>query len=113
MPNTPDRSDADNSAGNGLANLDKLLEHRSRLGACVLLSNADRLSFSRLKELLGETDGNLGAHLRKLENSGYVDLNKQFENRRPVSWYALSRSGRAALKKHLQALEVLIRLSSV
>ena len=113
MRKTPDRSDAGNSAGNGLADLDKLLEHRSRLGACVLLSNADRLSFSRLKELLGETDGNLGAHLRKLENSGYVDLNKQFENRRPVSWYALSRSGRAALKKHLQALEVLIRQSSV
>ncbi len=96
-----------------LENLDKLLEHRSRLGACVLLSNADRLSFSRLKELLNETDGNLGAHLRKLENSGYVDLDKQFENRRPVSWYTLSKGGRLALKKHLQALQVLIEESAV
>ena len=67
----------------------------------------------RLKELLNETDGNLGAHLRKLEDSGYVDLDKQFENRRPVSWYALSKGGRAALKKHLQALEVLISQSFV
>ena len=41
------------------------------------------------------------------------DLDKQFENRRPVSWYALSKGGRAALKKHLQALEVLISQSSV
>ena len=63
--------------------------------------------------MLNETDGNLGAHLRKLEDSGYVDLDKQFENRSPVSRYALSKGGRAALKKHLQALEVLIRQSSV
>ena len=63
--------------------------------------------------MLNETDGNLGAHLRKLKDSGYVNLDKQFENRRPVSWYALSKGGRAALKKHLQALEVLISQSSV
>ena len=50
--------------------------------------------------MLNETDGNLGAHLRKLEDSGYVDLDKQFENRRPVSWYALSKGGRAVLKKN-------------
>ena len=55
--------------------------------------------------MLNDTDGNLGAHLRKLEDSGCVDLDKQFENRRPVSWYALSKGGRAALKKHLQALD--------
>ena len=98
---------------NGLANLDKLLEHRSRLGACVLLSNADRLSFSRLKELLNETDGNVGAHLRKLEDAGYVNLDKQFEKRRPVSWYSLSETGRAALKRHLDALQSLIQQSTV
>lgn len=113
MSESADRADADDFASNGLANLDKLLEHRSRLGACVLLSNADRLSFSRLKELLKETDGNLGAHLRRLEDAGYVDLDKQFENRRPVSWYALSKIGRAALKKHLQGLEALIKQSAV
>jgi DNA-binding transcriptional ArsR family regulator len=101
------------STGASLASLDKLLEHRSRLAACVLLSNADRLSFSRLKELLKETDGNLGAHLRKLEDAAYVTLEKKFENRRPVSWYALSKQGRKALKIHLAALEVLIKQSSV
>lgn len=101
------------STGSSLASLDKLLEHRSRLGACVLLSNADRLSFSRLKELLKETDGNRGAHMRKLEDAGYVDLEKQFENRRPISWYALSKQGRKALKIHLEALAVLIKQSSV
>ena len=98
---------------NGLADLDKLLEHRSRLGACVLLSNADRLSFSRLRDLLKETDGNLGAHLRKLEDAGYMILDKQFEKRRPVSWYSLSADGRSALKRHLSALQSLIQQSAV
>src|SRR6266496_1253110 len=60
----------------GLDQLDDVLGHQSRLAACVLLSRADQLSFSRLKELLSETDGNLGAQLRKLEEAGYVIVDK-------------------------------------
>ena len=101
------------STADGLASLDKLLEHRSRLGACVILSNAERLSFTRLKTLLKETDGNLGAHLRKLEDVGYVDVDKKFENRRPVSWYTLTKQGKSALKTHLDAMQALIRSSAI
>ena len=57
----------------GLVRLDKLLEHRSRLGACVLLADVEAMTFTSLKQLLQETDGNLGAHLRKLEDAGYLD----------------------------------------
>ena len=56
----------------GLVKLDKLLEHRSRLGACVLLASGDSMTFTSLKQLLKETDGNLGAHLRKLEDAEYL-----------------------------------------
>src|SRR5205814_4834420 len=91
--------------------LDPLLQHRSRLVACVLLSTADALSFSRLKTLLNETDGNLGAQLRKLEDAGYVNVKKEFESRKPVSWYSLSASGHKALKSHLSAMEMLIAQS--
>jgi DNA-binding PadR family transcriptional regulator len=66
------------------------------------------LSFRRLRELLQETDGNLGAHLRKLEDAGYVEVSKEFVERKPVSWYRLSPKGRKALKKHLDALSRLI-----
>jgi DNA-binding MarR family transcriptional regulator len=65
-----------------LQSLDPLLEHRSRLGCCVLLSRHDALSFSRLKEVLQETDGNLGAHLRRLEDHGYLTVRKEFIDRR-------------------------------
>ena len=92
----------------GLAGLDPLLGHRARLGACVLLSSADALSFSRLKSLLGETDGNLGAQLRKLEDAQYLAVRKEFERRRPVTWYSLTAAGRQALRAHLSALETLI-----
>ena len=92
----------------GLAALDDLLDHRSRLAACVLLSRADQLSFSRLKQLLGESDGNLGAQLRKLEDAGFITVRKAYQDRRPVTWYRLTAAGRKALIGHLDALARLI-----
>jgi DNA-binding PadR family transcriptional regulator len=88
--------------------LDRLLEHRLRLALAVLLTRYDRLSFSRLKELTDETDGNLGANLRKLEDGGYISVTKEFVDRRPVSWYAITAAGRRALKSHLDGLERMI-----
>ena len=58
-----------------------------------------------MKLLLQETDGNLGAQLRKLEDAGYASVTKEFAERKPVSWYAITASGRRALKDHLAALE--------
>ena len=63
-------TDSDQPIWNGLDGLDKLLEHRARLGICVLLSRNDMLSFRRLKALLEETEGSLGAHLKKLDDAG-------------------------------------------
>lgn len=79
-----------------------------RLAVCVLLTRWDRLTFSRLKELTGETDGNLGANLRKLEEEGYLSVRKEFVERKPVSWYAITPAGRRALAAHVAALEKLI-----
>ena len=93
----------------GLQDLDKVLEHRVRLGIAVLLARYDEISFSRFKELLQETDGSLGAQLRKLEDEGYVSARKEFRNRRPATWYALTSQGRKALRSHLAALRQLIR----
>jgi len=96
-------------APDGLDRLDPLLQHRSRLGALVLLSSVDAMNFARLKSLLDETDGNLGAQLRKLEEADYVQVRKEFADRKPVSWYALTSKGRSALKSHLRAMEAVIK----
>jgi DNA-binding MarR family transcriptional regulator len=91
-----------------LGRLDPLLQHRSRLGALVLLNGTDAMSFARLRNLLDETDGNLGAQLRKLEEAGYLSATKEFVDRKPVTWYALTATGRQALRAHLRAMQGLI-----
>jgi DNA-binding MarR family transcriptional regulator len=96
-------------ARGGLTALDDLLQHRVRITVAVLLARHDQLSFSRLKELLRETDGSLGAHLRRLEDAGYVMARKEFQNRRPVTWYRLAPKGRRALATHLEGMEQLIK----
>ncbi|MFV2073485.1 MAG: transcriptional regulator [Thermoanaerobaculales bacterium] len=102
------KDELQNRTRDGLSALDRLLEHRARLAICVLLSRERRFSFSRLKQVLGETDGSLGAHLRKLEDAGYVAVNKEFADRKPVSWYRLEPQGRDALTRHLGGLSRLI-----
>ncbi|WP_444883177.1 winged helix-turn-helix domain-containing protein [Microbulbifer sp. PSTR4-B] len=91
-----------------LADLDPVLEHRVRLAICVMLAKYEEISFSLFKEQLQVTDGNLGAQLRRLEEQGYIALRKDFVERKPVTWYRLTESGREALNKHLQALQQLI-----
>jgi DNA-binding PadR family transcriptional regulator len=91
-----------------LGALDRVLEHRVRLALCVLLTRYDRLSFSRLKSLTDETDGNLGANLKKLEDEGLVTVTKEFVDRKPVSWYGITPKGRKTLKGHLDALGQII-----
>ncbi|MGA2584915.1 MAG: transcriptional regulator [Tepidisphaeraceae bacterium] len=100
-------------AARSLDQLDPLLQHRTRLGGMVLLSGADAMTFSRLRELLRETDGNLGAQLRKLEEAQYITVRKEFADRKPVSWYSITPVGRRALKAHLAAMESLVKAAKV
>ncbi len=88
----------------GVDGLNRLLEHRTRLGACVLLARNEAMTFRLLRDLLDETDGNLGANLEKLEQAGYIAASKEYEARRPVTWYSLTAAGRRALMGHLDAL---------
>lgn len=93
----------------GLDDLDPVLEHRARLAIAVLLARHDEISFAHFKRELDLTDGNLGAQLRRLEESGYIALRRAFEQRKPVTWYALTKTGHKALQMHLDALRALIR----
>ncbi len=91
-----------------LDGLQPALEHRARLAIAVLLARHGEISFAAFKEQLQMTDGNLGAQLRKLEEAGIVSLRRDFVDRKPVTWYALTRDGRKALDTHLAALQSLI-----
>jgi DNA-binding MarR family transcriptional regulator len=91
-----------------LDGFDTVLEHRVRLAIAVLLARHGEISFARFKQQLELTDGNLGAQLRRLEDDGYVRLRRDFVDRKPVTWYALTQAGRDALERHLGALNALI-----
>ena len=95
-----------------LDGLDAALEHRVRLAISVLLARHGEINFSRFKEQLELTDGNLGAQLRRLEDDGYITLRRAFVERKPVTWYRLTSSGRKALDKHLRALQNMISVAA-
>lgn len=68
----------------------------------------DFLDFNALKELLDATDGNLASHLKSLETSGYIKFKKEFKGRKPNTRYFVTKSGRVAFKKHIEAIEKLL-----
>jgi DNA-binding HxlR family transcriptional regulator len=94
---------------NPFDNLDKILEHRLRLQIVSVLVANDSYDFNALKELLDTTDGNLATHLKALEKEKYLSVNKSFVERKPNTRYKITERGRTAFKKHLEAMEELIR----
>ena len=65
--------------------------------------------FSALKEMLNITDGNLASHIKALEKEKYVSVNKTFVDRKPNTKYKITEKGRNAFRKHLDALEAVIK----
>jgi len=91
-----------------LKNINKTFDHRVRLGIMSALMVNDAVDFSTLKELLGVTDGNLASHLKSLEKEEYIAIEKQFIGRKPNTKYSVTKLGKQAFKKHINAIEKLI-----
>ena len=79
------------------------------MAALVALEPADEVDFTYLRDLLEVTDGNLGAHLRKLEESGYIAVNKTFVERKPRTYVSATAEGRKVFQEHVAALEAIIK----
>jgi DNA-binding MarR family transcriptional regulator len=94
---------------NPFDHLDKVLEHRLRLQIMSVLVANDSYDFNSLKELLNVTDGNLASNIKALEKEKYVLVQKTFVDRKPNTKYKASERGRNAFKKHLDALEALVK----
>jgi DNA-binding transcriptional ArsR family regulator len=88
---------------------DRLIYERVRLGIMSALAMNEELTFNELKALFNVSDGNLGAHARKLEEAGYVACTKSFEARRPKSLYRITTLGRKALLRYLEHIEAVIK----
>ncbi len=88
--------------------MDELLLSKVRLGVVAELLGFDWVAFSELVRALNVSNGNLGAHLSKLVEAGYVDEEKSFMNRRPLTRYRLTKRGREAFATHVSQLQSLL-----
>ncbi len=92
-----------------IQNINDIFTPKTRLGIMTILAINEEADFSTLKKQLDLSDGNLGAHMNVLENSGYVDVKKAFVDRRPKTTYKLTENGRKAFTEHLKQLEAIIK----
>jgi len=88
--------------------IDDVIHGRLRLGVMAYLASAEVADFNELKSVLQATQGNLSVHLRKLEEAGYVEIEKGFRERKPLTRARLTEKGRAAFKAYLDAIGKLI-----
>ena len=89
--------------------IDEVLQSRVRIAIVAFLASAGAVDFSVVRDAIKTTDGNASVHLRKLEDAGYVSVEKRFVNRKPQTRYALTERGRKALLDHVAHLERLLR----
>jgi DNA-binding MarR family transcriptional regulator len=88
--------------------IDDVIHGRMRLGIVAYLASAETADFNELKSALNATQGNLSVHLRKLEEAGYVGIEKGFLGRKPLTRVRLTPAGRKAFKDYLLAMSRLI-----
>ena len=95
-----------------MAELNETIHQTVRLrimAALVTLGPTDEVDFTYLRDLLQVTDGNLGAHLRKLEEAGYIAVNKVFVERKPHTYVSVTAEGRKVFAEHVAALESILK----
>jgi DNA-binding MarR family transcriptional regulator len=95
-----------------MVNLNEIIHQPVRLcimAALVAVEPGNEVEFTYLRDLLQVTDGNLGAHLRKLEEAHYITVNKTFVDRKPRTFVGASAAGRKVFQEHVAALESILK----
>ncbi len=89
--------------------IDDIIHGRLRLGIMAYLSSVSPAIFGELRDKVGASDGNLSTHLRKLDEAGYVRLEKRFVDRRPQTRVHLTKAGRTAWLRYLDRIQALLK----
>ncbi|WP_292038891.1 MULTISPECIES: winged helix-turn-helix domain-containing protein [unclassified Brevundimonas] len=100
----------DPKAGFDVGNIDEVIHGRIRLGIMAYLSSVEAADFAEIKAKLQTTDGNLSVHLRKLEDAGFVQVEKTFAGRKPLTRAQLTPKGREAFIAYLDQISALVAL---
>lgn len=91
-----------------ISRIDDVIHGRLRLGVMAYLSGSGSAEFNELKAKLSASDGNLSVQLRKLEEAGYVEIEKTYSGRKPLTRVSLTDKGRTAFVTYLDAIEKLL-----
>jgi DNA-binding MarR family transcriptional regulator len=91
--------------------IDDTIHAKARLGIMSLLLSHGACDFGFLREQLGLTEGNLGAHIRVLEEANYVHVEKTFVGRRPKTILTHTEHGQKMFRQYLEGLERIIRMA--
>jgi DNA-binding MarR family transcriptional regulator len=89
--------------------LDRVIHEKGRLAIMSLLAASPQLSFTELRDTLGMTDGNITAHVRTLQEAGYIAVTKSFQSGRPLTSYSLTSEGRTAFTAYINLLEQIVQ----
>ena len=85
--------------------LDALIHAPNRLAICAFLAPLDDAEFQVLRSALGVSDSVLSKHVARLQDAGYVSIDKRSRGQRARTWLSLTASGRRAYAAHVAALQ--------
>jgi len=88
-----------------LADIDQVIHAPARLMVLTYLYVVESVDFVFLKNMTGLTWGNLSTHLTKLEEAGYVAINKDFKGKKPHTTISLTKQGRTAFREYKKSLQ--------
>lgn len=89
--------------------LDRVIHEKGRLAIMSLLAASPELAFTELRDTLEMTDGNVTAHIRTLQEAGYVSVTKSFQNNRSLTTCSLTAAGRKAFTGYIGLLEQIVQ----
>lgn len=100
---TPDKINS--GEGQSLNDIDRLVHEPARLMILANLYVVESADFIFLMRQTGLTHGNLSSHMSKLEAAGYIEIEKEFKDKKPHTMLHLTDNGRAAFKKYMQGMK--------
>jgi len=89
--------------------LDRVIHEKGRLAIMSSLAATPELAFTELRDSLEMTDGNVTAHIRTLQEAGYVSVTKSFQNNRSLTTCALTAKGRKSFTDYIALLEQIVQ----
>lgn len=92
-----------------LRDLDRIIHEPSKQEIMRLLRKYSALEYNSLHRSTGLSKGNLSNHLAKLQDAGYVNVDKRFENKKPMTTVCLTDEGREAIEQYFERMTFIAR----